>query len=155
MSVKIKYIIIPVLTFLVALLGSAFTGGGMDWYKDLALPSITPSGSFIGLIWTIIFILTATSALMVLSKASKKKLFYWIFTLFLINAFLNVFWSYLFFGQHLIFAAIIEMILLEATVLALIILIWPVSFWAALLLFPYAFWVIFATYLAVQIFLLN
>jgi tryptophan-rich sensory protein len=47
------------------------------------------------------------------------------------------------------------MIILEATVIALIVLIWPKSRLSALLLAPYAGWVAFATYLAFVIWQYN
>jgi len=68
---------------------------------------------------------------------------------------LNVFWSYLFFNQHQILASIIEMIILDTTVIVLILLLWPISKLASYLLMPYAVWVAFATYLTYQILLLN
>ncbi|MBU1131573.1 tryptophan-rich sensory protein [Patescibacteria group bacterium] len=155
MKIKINYFIIPLITVLVSLSGSLLTNSGMDWYDTLNLPAVTPLGSFIGLVWTVIFILTAISALLVWNKAARDNRFKLIIILFIANALLNIFWSFLFFYQHLILAAVIEMIILEITVLILIYLIWKINKTASWLLAPYAVWVIFATYLAVQILLLN
>jgi len=74
---------------------------------------------------------------------------------FILNAMLNVGWSWLFFSLHLIGWAAWEAILLEASVIVLIVLIRPISRVAAGLLVPYAAWVAFATVLTFIIWQLN
>ncbi|MFH1427428.1 MAG: TspO/MBR family protein [Patescibacteria group bacterium] len=152
---KLNYFIIPIITIFVATLGSYLTSQGMDWYKSINLPSWTPPGGVIGAVWTLIFILGTISALIFFNKAEHNSLFNWIIIVFIINAFLNVFWSYLFFYQHLISPAIFEAATLAASVIILIILIWPISRLAASLLIPYATWVMFATYLTYSVWLVN
>jgi len=153
--IKPNYFIIPIVVFLTSTLGGFITSKGMDWYKGLNLPEITPPGYVISIAWTIIFILTAISCLIYYNKAFRNARFVFVITLFLINAGLNILWSYLFFNLHLVGAAILEMIILEATVLLLIYLVRPTSKLASALLYPYAAWVVFATYLAYQTLLLN
>jgi len=148
---KLNYIIIPLIAFLVATIGSFFTGTGMDWYETINLPSWTPPGYIIGIVWTIIFILTAISALIVWKKPRN----WLIIIIFLINAFLNVFWSYLFFNQHLIGAAFFEAVILDITVFILIFLIWPLSKLASLLLLPYGLWTAFASFLTLVVWFMN
>lgn len=152
---KLSYIAIPIIVFLTATIGSYFTGKGMDWYKTINLPGFTPPGWFIGLVWTIIFILFAFSALLFYKKGRERKNFWVIVLLFLINVSLNIFWSYLFFANQLIGAAAFEAFLLGISVIGLIILIWPISKLASALLFPYAGWVAFATFLNLYIWYLN
>jgi len=154
---KLSYIIIPLITVLTAGIGSLLTSGGMSWYKSINLPSWTPAGSIIGAIWTTIFILSAASALIVWNTSANmgQTRLSWIAGVFIANAVLNVLWSYLFFNQHLIAPAIFEAGILGLSVIALIVLIWPISELAALLLFPYAGWVCFATYLTYSVWLLN
>lgn len=152
---KLNYIIIPLVTFLTALLGSLLTSGGMNWYKTIGKPSWTPDGSLIGTVWTIIFILATISALIVFNKIPHDSRFKWIIAIFILNAVLNVLWSFLFFNQHLLGPAIFEAGLLGLSVLALIISIWPGSHLAASLLIPYAAWVFFATFLTYKVWSLN
>ncbi len=149
---KPNYIIIPLIVFLTAVIGSYFTGTGMDWYETINLPDWTPPGFIIGVVWTIIFILSAFSALIVWNKPKKNWL---IILVFLINTGLNVFWSFLFFNQHLIGAAFFEAVLLNITVFILIFTIWPVSKLASLLLVPYALWTAFASFLTLFVWLIN
>lgn len=153
---KPNYIIIPLVAILTATIGSLITSGGMDWYKQINLPAFTPPGSFIGTVWTVIFILAAISALIVFNKAvGTPSLEKSIAVVFILNALLNVTWSLLFFNLHFIGAAVWEAGLLGLSVIALIILIWPISKFAAWLLVPYAAWVAFATYLTYTVWTLN
>jgi len=153
--VKLNYIVIPLITIIVASMGSEFTEAGMEWYRTLRLPASTPSGAVIGLVWGVIYILTTASALIVWNGTPHDSRFRAIVAIFLVNAFLNAFWSYLFFVQHWLAGSVVEIILLLATVAALVILIWPRSVIAAVLLLPYARWVAFASWLNIAIWRLN
>lgn len=152
---RINYFIIPLIVFLVSFLGGQITGSGMEWYKNINLPSWTPPGWVIGLVWTFIFILAAISIILFWNLQSKPVYFYWIIGLFVLNGVLNILWSYLFFGQHLIGLAVIEAFVLGLSVLFLILSIWPFSKFAASLLIPYCGWTFFATYLTYSIWVLN
>ncbi len=152
----LSVVVITGLTLVVAVFGSLLTTPQLTtWYNTLNLPSWTPPGSIIGLAWTAIFILTALSAMLVWNTAPRDSRLWWIVLLFTLNGILNVFWSYLFFNQHLIGVSILEMLMLNATTIALIFLMWPLSRLAATLLFPYVGWVTFATYLAYSVWRLN
>lgn len=156
MPLKPAYIIIFTIVLIVASLGSFFSGQGLaGWYQTLALPSSTPPGWIIGIVWTIIYVLSAISAIIFWNKAPRNEKFWIIVLLFLVNAFLNILWSYLFFSRHLIFTALIEMIFLELTIVGLISLLRVDARNAAYLLFPYFVWVLYATYLTSIIWRLN
>jgi len=152
---KPNYIIIPLITVFVSLLGGWLTSSGMSWYKSINLPSWTPPGSIIGLVWTILFILATISALIVWNSLAGKNNFSLIIAIFILNSILNFGWSWLFFNQHLIGLAFFEAILLGFSVVALIILIWPMNRLAASLLILYAAWVAFASYLTYMVWRLN
>ncbi len=152
---RLNYFIIPLVIFLASFFGGQITSSGMDWYKTIKLPSWTPPGSIIGLVWTFIFILTAISVIIFWNLQFKPGYFHWIMILFVSNAILNILWSYLFFGQHLIGLAAIEAFILGLSVLILILFIRPFSVLAASLLIPYCVWVFFAAYLTYSIWFLN
>jgi translocator protein len=152
---KINYVVIPFLTILVGFIGSRFTASGMQWYRTINLPSWTPPGYIISGAWTVIFILTAISAIMVWNTLPRDTVFVWIVAMFLLNAALNMAWSYLFFVRHEIGYSIMEMTFLLLSVLALMILMYRALPIASLLLLPYFLWVSFATYLTVSIYNLN
>jgi len=155
--VKTHKIVIPALVFAAAVLGSVFTNMGLeDWYVNLQKPELTPPNSVFGPVWTFIYVCVAISAIAFWDRFDYFKMrYWWINGLFRLNLILNVFWSYLFFVQHEIFAAFIEMNILNLTTLALIVLLWPISKKASILLVPYFVWVSFATYLTYQLWVLN
>ncbi|MDD4319356.1 MAG: tryptophan-rich sensory protein [Candidatus Peribacteraceae bacterium] len=162
-----SYLIIPLLAFVTATVGGFFTNVGLDsWYLALPKPAWTPPGGVIGSVWTVLYILATISALIVWNnirrvsahaERTKKRdaRFWWIIAVFVLNAFLNAFWSYVFFYRHWLGAAIIEAAALGLSVVVLMVLIWPRSKTASLLLLPYALWVGFATYLTYSVWILN
>jgi len=150
--VILGYFLIPLTTLITAVVGSIFTKSGMIWYGGINLPSWTLSGKIIGIIWTIIFILATISALIVWQKQKKIRL---VIPFFLLNAFLNVTWSFLFFFHNLIFSSAVESILLVFSVLLLTALIWTISKMASILLVPYLLWTSFAAFLTFVIWRLN
>lgn len=155
MKIKMHFVFIPLAVFAVAILGNWLTRGGMDWYETISLPAFTPPGSIIGAVWTTIFVLTAISAIIFWGKASRGRRFSWTVVFFILNGLINIFWSFLFFNRHLLGAAVFEAGVLDLSVIALIILIWPVSRLASILLMPYVAWTTFATYLTYVVWSLN
>lgn len=156
MKLKLNYFVIPAGVLLVSVLGGQVTGGNMDWYKTLILPPIAPPGGFIGLVWTIIFILSAISLLLFWNKEKNSRVRRLAVSLFAVNGLLNIFWSVVFFGWHLIGWSIAEMVALNAVNLILIVWLWRKNHkFSSILLWPYFAWVGFATYLAYSIWQLN
>lgn len=156
---KPNYILIPLFAFLVSYSGSMFTSTGMSWYAGINKPVWTPPGIVIGLVWTVIFVLSALSALRVwnkkYSKAERYNHILWIMILFVVNGILNIEWSFLFFYMNNMYFAAIEAGVLGLSVLALVLVIWPVSRLASALLLPYLGWVSFATYLTYLVYTMN
>ena len=153
--IRISNILIVLVIIIISLAGGRFTSSGMEWYKTISLPAWTPPGAIIGSVWTVIYILTAISAIMIWNRAPGIDNFKVIELLFILNGVFNLLWSYLFFAKQQIGPAVIDSLAIEATLLLLIALIWKHSVTASLLLVPYALWVGFATYLNFTIFLLN
>ncbi|MFA5009883.1 MAG: TspO/MBR family protein [Patescibacteria group bacterium] len=137
-------------------IGSCLTNQGLDWYLNQSIvPSFAPSGAVIGGVWTVIYALSAVALILWLSQKKRDANYPRVVWWFVINGFLNAYWSYLFFAQHQVEWAIAEMIGLEISVLVLIWLMWKQRRWSAILLLPYAAWVAFATYLAYSFWILN
>ena len=72
-----------------------------------------------------------------------------------VNGIVNAAWSYFFFSKHLLGFSVVDAGLIAITVLIMVIVVWPHSKLAALLLFPYLGWISFATYLTYVIFKMN
>lgn len=156
MKFKPYWSVLPLITVVTAALGTYFSSNGMDWYNTaLVRPELTPDKWAFPVAWTTIYILTTCSALIVWNRAPRNAHFRATMSLFLANAFLNMLWSVLFFGLHQVQWALYEMIALEATVLALMVMTFKVSKTASALLLPYAAWVGFATFLTYQVSQLN
>ena len=151
----LSVIIIVAFVVLVALIGSHFSSMNRDWYEALNKPSFQPPNWVFGVVWTALFILFAISLILIWNSRPHTSLHYAIMAAAVLNGFLNVFWSYLFFGSRLIFPAIYDALLLFLSVIFLIIAAWPISRLASFLLVPYALWTAFATCLTAVIYGLN
>ena len=85
------------------------------------------------------------SALIVWNSSAithDESLFVMIFLMFGINAVMNIFWTFIFFNLHMIGMAVWESAALGLSVLALVMLIFPISVVASVLLVPYLVWVV-------------
>lgn len=153
--VKPNYFFIPLFVIITASAASYFAETGRSWYKTINLPDWTPSGSVMVLAWTIIFVLSSLSLLILWNKHSSEKNFGVIISLFVLNAVLIVGWNVLFFSHQLMGLAFLQAVLLIANVFLLIILIWRFSPLAAYLLLPYSGWVLFSTVLTLNVWMMN
>jgi benzodiazapine receptor len=133
-------------SLLVASIGASLTDIG-PWYLALKQPPWKPPDAAFGIIWSTIFTLCAFSGwgAWQVSKTSAQK--FAIVLLFAINAFLNIFWSWLYFNQHRPDWAMTELYFLWASVLLLILGLWRCSKMSSLLLWPYLVWVTTAGFL--------
>ncbi len=156
MSKQLHYIISPLFYLGVMVAGRTFTGQGLtEWYPSITKPSYTPPGSIIGLIWTIIFVLSAISLILFINRGRESKAFWPIIGVFIFNGIVNTAWSYIFFTRHMIGLAVIDALLILITVGLLMVVTWPYSKASSILLLPYLLWVSFATYLTYDIYKLN
>jgi len=152
----LSYILIPLVTIFVAYIGGRFTSSSVaTWYVGLRKPSWTPPGAVIGAVWTVLYILAAIAALMIWNLPGGAPVPLLIAALFVLNAIVNVLWSYVFFYLHRPGPAIWVCLFLDLTIILLIQFIAPLSLLAAWLLVPYAAWVTFASYLNYRVWALN
>jgi tryptophan-rich sensory protein len=68
---------------------------------------------------------------------------------------LNVLWSFIFFGLRSPQLAFAEIVILLISIVVTIVIFYKISRLAAVLMMPYAGWVTFASFLNLQIWLLN
>lgn len=154
-SIRLNYIVIGLIALVVSTIGRVFSSAGMRWYYSINLPSFTPPSWVFGIAWTIIFVATSAAVALVWNRFERNRQFWLIIGLFFLNAFLNVFWTYLFFSQHNIGFALVDAALLFITVLSLVVLIGQRSLFVASLLAPYLGWVTFAIFLNTAIWWMN
>lgn len=141
-------------TILVGVAGGFLTKLG-PWYNALNYPSWKPPDWLFGPAWTIILGAAATSAVYAWDAVPSGPRSVLVVSLFLLNGVLNMIWSLLYFRLERPDWALAEVCLLQATNLALIALLWPISQFAAWCMVPYAVWVSFAGFLNIAIVRLN
>lgn len=135
-------------------LGGALTQLG-PWYLALDKPAWQPPGPAFGIIWTTIYVLYATAAVLAwrdtLKPADRSKLIGYC----ALNCTLNVMWSLLFFKLQRPDWALYQVGFFWLSILALIVFIWPRNKLASSLLWPYLIWVSIASFLNLSIVQLN
>ena len=138
----------------VASIGGALTDLG-PWYQNLQQPPWKPPDAAFGPVWTTIFALAALSGYIAWRAAPDRARRVWILCLFALNGLLNVVWSLLFFHLERPDWAVLEVILLWLSVLALIVVLGRFSKPASWYLIPYLVWVGFAGVLNLEVVRLN
>jgi tryptophan-rich sensory protein len=131
--------------FAVAGLGGRLTASEIPgWYRTLVRPSIAPPNWVFGPVWTLLYVLMAVAAWRVwLAPPSPTRT--WALALFMMQLALNFAWSWIFFRQHAIGAALAEVVALWATIGATILVFAMIAPLPAWLMAPYWAWVTFAS----------
>ncbi len=150
-----------VIAYAVAALGSIATISQVDgWYADAEKVPWSPPNAVFGPVWTVLYALMAVAAWLVWRERERTDVRRPL-TLYVIQLVLNALWTPVFFGLYpflgvaalWIAAAII--VALDLLVLLTLLAFRRVRRVAAVLLIPYAAWVLFATTLNVGIAALN
>ena len=136
-------------------LGGYFTFISVEtWYQTLNKPSFNPPDWVFGPIWTILYIFMGISIWLIIKKEPSKTRTIGI-RIFWLQLFFNIFWTYLFFGIQKIGISFIEIIFLFFLIFINIIYFFKVDKIASYLLIPYLFWVMYASLLTYNIWILN
>lgn len=148
---------LPFLGFLAACFAAASSGAIFKpgtWYEGLAKPWWRPPNWLFGPAWGVLYITIAVAGWMVWREAgfagAGTAIAIWGGSLVL-----NFAWSAFFFGLRRPDWAMGELVLLWLSILATIIVFYPVLPSAAWLLVPYLCWVTFAGYLNFTIWQMN
>jgi translocator protein len=156
-GVKItKFIVSIALCFIVAFLGSIITFPSIPaWYVHLNKPFFNPPNWIFGPVWTILYILMGISLYIVWTKNAGDKKKENAIKIFILQLVLNLLWSLVFFGLHQPLVALIIIIILWLSIFKTIKYFSKLSKLSAQLLYPYIFWVSFASVLNFSIVILN
>ena len=125
-----------------------------NWYKSLKQPQLTPPDWIFAPVWTVLYLSMLVSFILMVKDGNISAKISQI-GLFMIQLALNLLWPDLFFARHMIFAAMVDIIILLVFIILTIISFWKVSPLAGAILIPYLLWVSFASYLNYQICVLN
>ncbi|PUE33938.1 TspO protein [Limnohabitans sp. Jir72] len=142
------------LSYATAGIGGALTELG-PWYFALKHPTWKPPDAAFGVIWSTIFTLCAISGFLAWQAANSPALRRRVAGLFGVNAVLNIVWSALYFKLQRPDWALLEVVFLWLSIVALIVGLWRLSRWASLLLISYGVWVGIAAVLNLQTVQLN
>jgi len=126
-----------------------------NWYQALIKPAWAPPSSLFGPVWTALYAIIAVSFGAVFYKVFTHKLPWPVALPFALNLAFNFAFTPLQFGLKNNLLAAIDILLVLATLIWALIVIYPYARWIALVNIPYALWVCFATVLQVTITYLN
>jgi benzodiazapine receptor len=147
----VALVLFLVLSFAVAAFGSLTTISAVDgWYAEAQKVPWSPPNWLFGPVWTVLYAAMAVAAWLVW----LRRFFDYVtpaLTLYVAQLFLNSVWTPIFFGGYTVvggtalWIALAVIVLLDICVLGTILVFWPTSRAAALLMVPYLAWILYAT----------
>lgn len=137
--------VLPVLaTLAAAVVGSLGSNRSGELYQQLDKPGWAPPGSVFGPAWTVLYVLMAVAAVLVVRRAGRRTTGA-AMPLFYAQLALNALWPWLFFRWRLGGAALVEIVVLLVALLLTVAAFARIHRLAAALLLPYLAWVGYAT----------
>lgn len=125
------------------------------WYQTLLKPSWAPPGWLFGPVWTVLYAVIAVSYSYVGYLFFTKKIPFIVLLPFILNVFFNALFTPLQFGLQNNLLAMIDIMLVLATLIWALVGIYKYVPWVAYANMPYLAWVCFATVLQVTVTYLN
>ena len=133
-----KLVISIIVPLAIGATSGLFTETGVgSWYQTIQKPSWNPPGWIFGPVWTTLYILMGISLYLIWKSDATPSLKWLAILLFALQLALNFFWSLIFFNQHAIGWALVEIIVLWLSILATIFVFARINNTAAWLLVPY------------------
>lgn len=126
-----------------------------SWFSSLIKPSWNPPTYLFGPVWTLLYLLMGIALWIIWKSDTQQPKRNIATSTFIIQLFLNFWWSILFFRFHSPLLALLDIIALLIAIVIMINHFAKISKLAAWLLIPYLLWVSFATVLNLTIWLLN
>lgn len=155
-SRRLADISIGAIPFAVGLCSSLIAREGMSvWYPTIERPSWNPPDWVFGPVWTGLYVMMGI-ALVQIVRAERHRVARQVgLGLFVVQLILNFGWSWVFFANHDLFGALVEIIALWLAIAATAVAFAATRRSAGLLLLPYLGWVSFAAVLTAAIWRLN
>jgi len=127
----------------------------MQWYESLQKPVWTPDPGTISVIWQILYPIIVFSFSYVFLRAIRGKIPWSVALPFAINLVANLSFTPLLFGARSLILASVDIVVVLATLIWGMAVIWRFHRWAAILQLPYLIWVVIATSLQLTITQMN
>ena len=134
---------------------SALLSGGMDTYKSLNQPPLSPPGFIFPIVWTVLYLLMGYASYRVHASGSTRANIKRALTFYGIQLFLNFLWPLIFFGLQWFWVAFGILVVLWVLIYLTMYQFGQMDDTAENLLLPYLLWVTFAGYLNLGVALLN
>lgn len=145
-----------ILVFLIPFISSSFMSAKSDmWYGQLIKSSLTPPDIVFPIIWNILYAMMAVSLWLVIESDTVHQRKTSAYTVFGIQLFFNLNWTFSFFFLQRPLYAIVDLFILIFFVTSTIIMFKKFSKPAAWLIVPYYIWIFFAAFLNLSIIWLN
>ncbi|MDF2733902.1 MAG: TspO and like protein [Chloroflexota bacterium] len=149
-------IAIGVMPLAVGVCSSLLTQEGLRvWYRTIERPSWNPPDWVFGPVWTTLYVMMGIALVQVVGSERDRVARQVGLGLFAVQLILNFGWSWIFFMNHDLFGALVEIIALWLAVAATAAAFSATRRSAGVLLLPYLAWVSFATLLTASIWRLN
>ena len=124
------------------------------WFNTLNKPFLQPPQWIFQPVWIILYA-TLLAALIIYSIKITKKSKFRGYIFFITHMIFNLLWSPIFFILHKIGIALFIIFIVNITAILLIKEFFSISKTAGIILVPYLIWILFATYLNLQFYILN
>jgi benzodiazapine receptor len=124
------------------------------WYAALAKPALNPPGWVFPIAWTALYVMMGLALAMILNARGSRYRGLAI-ALFAVQMLLNLVWTPVFFGAHLVFAALLILVAMFVVALITTLVFGRIRTAAAWLMVPYLAWLCFAGALNFRIMQLN
>jgi Tryptophan-rich sensory protein (mitochondrial benzodiazepine receptor homolog) len=126
-----------------------------EWYAKLKKPKWSPPAWLFGPVWTFLYLLIFISFGKVFLMSWQLQLPFLVVLPFILNLIFNFSFTYFQFGLKNNYLAAVDILLVLATLVWAMIVIYPFGAWIALIQIPYLLWVSFATFLQLNVTYLN
>ncbi len=127
----------------------------MQWYESLQKPAWTPDPGTISVIWQILYPIIVFSFCYVFLRAIRGKIPWSVALPFAINLVANLSFTPLLFGARSLILASVDIVVVLATIIWGMAVVWRFHRWAAIVQLPYLIWVVIATSLQLTITQMN
>ncbi len=139
---------------ILAAVGGLMTDIG-PWYRNLEKPAWQPPDWLFGPAWMIILGLGAWAAILAWDQTGSQSDQYMLVAVYGANFLFHLLWSPLFFKYQRPDWALVEVLFLWLSVIAMLVVTWSLAPLAGILILPYFLWVSFAALLNAKIVQLN
>lgn len=135
-----------------SMVGLLANSGNTSWYQSLNRPLFAPPSWVFGPVWAVLYIMIACAGSYLWMHRGQQS---YLFTVFIVQLILNYAWSFIFFRAHAMGFALIEILLLLVSIIAIMVMAYSQHRIVTWLLLPYSLWVAFAAILNAAFWIKN